>query len=490
MASYIDSIWKEVQQKATELRGDGHSDNTDVLSYETLLADRTKYRQAGGVNSSDFNIYDTPGRNYFRLLFHFFETPEDDSTGGVGLLHPTWLDVNEDENLWTSQEKHSSRAQELIWWRYNTAYAYLKENAEDTRATYLKSFIQLLSNINSQSPWYFQKIKGLDEALNRKQINDEWTFKERYKISIECLDDSVDDRIGTMLDLYRAAVWSWRTKREIVPSNLRKFDMTIVEMGMPIQAMHTPVKQPKLTDALGKVAKWIQPDDEPDYATTNINELNNKPVASFKRFELHNCEIDINSSKSGYGDGLDNIEGGKHTYTIDIWFDDIMEDRYNALSLDHPTDIVKSDTPNVIYDFKPSNDNANIYTEYSSAKANISEKNDDYMGTRLNRRNGRNIKDQIIGGLVGKVSSKVDSIILGNLSGFSIDRIGKHIDEFMERKVWTTVGNVKREVSGSFNGSLTAKEPYKNINTDSQKIEIIKKLGNIFTQQNIGRSQL
>jgi hypothetical protein len=45
-------------------------------------------------------------------------------------------------------------------------------NDEKERAEKLKKFIYLLSDINSQSPWYFQSITGLDAAIERKQFTD------------------------------------------------------------------------------------------------------------------------------------------------------------------------------------------------------------------------------------------------------------------------------------------------------------------------------
>lgn len=102
-------------------------------------------------------------------------------------------------------------------------------NDDKIRAGYVVDFVQLLSNINSTSPWYFQSIKGLDAALQRNIYNEEFQVTaQREKITIECLEDAYDQRIGTLLDLYRAIVWSWETKRETLPINLRKFDMTVI----------------------------------------------------------------------------------------------------------------------------------------------------------------------------------------------------------------------------------------------------------------------
>lgn len=479
-------------------------DSSDPLSYETILADRLRFRQAGGPNSSDFNIYDTPSNTYFRLLFHFFDSIDSGIDQGAGLLHPTWFDVN---GAWVSQ-KNQSRADELDYWKHSTAWSYLMMNDEQDRAKYLRKFIELLSSINSQSPWYFQKLKGLDEALNRKQITEDFMFKDRYRISLECLPDSVDQRLGTLLDLYRASVWSWRMKREIVPANLRKFDMSIVIFQAPIQALHTPVHQPKISDVLGRASKWVSQDD-PDYATINPKNLGkhvskNTYIGSFKVFELHNCEFDINSSKSVYSE-MDNKEGTiDPTYTINIDFDDILERRYNEF-MEHDShyfgDMVDVDLTEPIYNQNSGikekfekNDIANIYEpdtkdpplDDSKQTQSSIDTESQLPGARLSRRTDRSTTNQLLGGLIGKVSNKVNSLVLGNMFGFSLDRLGRNVDQFLEGNVWNTIGNVQKTINGNFSGKRTLKEPLENINADSyQAPPQTKILGNIFKSRSI-----
>ena len=76
--------------------------------------------------------------------------------------------------------------------------------------------------------------------INKKEKwKNEFKFEEdRQKLTIKCLQDAVDDRIGTMLDLYRSIVYSQSMKRYILPGNLRKFDMSIVVFEAPIKTMH------------------------------------------------------------------------------------------------------------------------------------------------------------------------------------------------------------------------------------------------------------
>lgn len=283
--------------------------NKNLLSYTTFLEDRRKFQRAGSVSSDDFNIFDTPSHSYFKLLFYFWnEDSTNDLYHPTGLLAPTWqLGIPIDQ-----------------LYNYNSAWSYLKINNENERAEKLEQFITLLSDISSESPWYFSEISGLDEAINRPQTtSNEFKLEDtRKKISIKCLPDSVDQRIGTLLNLYRDVTWSWGMKKEIIPANLRKFDMGLYIWEAPIYS---------LTSNAG------------------LNESHdNEFPFSYKLIEFHNCEIDYNSVKSGFGN-MTNKEGTQHEYTIDIMFDDCYEHNYNAFMMRTIGDVILNDIKPATY---------------------------------------------------------------------------------------------------------------------------------------------
>jgi hypothetical protein len=111
----------------------------------------------------------------------------------------------------------------------NTAYHYLINRGYDQKAEYLKKFVELFKKINQQTPWFFQSIEGLDEAW--KHLYQEADFKPILgtdrKITINCLDESVDMRMTALMDLYRKACFDWPNRREIVPLNLRRFKASV-----------------------------------------------------------------------------------------------------------------------------------------------------------------------------------------------------------------------------------------------------------------------
>lgn len=110
----------------------------------------------------------------------------------------------------------------------NTAYSYLLNIGQVQRANYIKKFNELFRKINNVTPWFFQEIIGLEKAWERRNNEDEYSplIPKDSTIEIGCLE-SVDLRITTLIDLYRKGCFDWEFRREIVPINLRYFDLSI-----------------------------------------------------------------------------------------------------------------------------------------------------------------------------------------------------------------------------------------------------------------------
>lgn len=262
------------------------------------LGDIHRFRR---VDRSGFNVTDQPDQRYFKLFFYFYNNPDEGDNsrvdfyngGNSGLLAPTWLDNP------SSQD----------YYKYNSAWAYLKNNFEDERASALENFITLLSTISSESPWYFKEVVGVDEAL----VRDKWTVgDERKKITINCITDSIDKRIESLLSLYRSIVWSHTRKCEVLPSNLRKFDMGLFVVSGLYDGLTV------MQDKEGNQTGWA------DIGKFNL--LNDR--GSYKYIEFRNCEINMDSIKSGYS-SLNNEEGFAQDFAIDIYFDDCYEYEFN-----------------------------------------------------------------------------------------------------------------------------------------------------------------
>ena len=104
----------------------------------------------------------------------------------------------------------------------NSALYYLDKMGDTARYNMLVDFIETLSKINSEYPWYFQSVSGLNDAWAR----DYSKAKFKKEITITCLE-SIDLRITALMDLYRKIAFDWKNRRAILPPNLRQFEMSI-----------------------------------------------------------------------------------------------------------------------------------------------------------------------------------------------------------------------------------------------------------------------
>lgn len=496
----------------------GHTETTNIagvpegktinpLSYAALINDFNRFRAVARSKSDE---YDMPGHVYFRVIFHFANgsdaqeaVPAADGetvTSGkenswTGLIAPSWLDFGAD---FSGSGKGSNVEDLEKLWRSSTAFNYFVINGDEIRARQTKEFIELLSNISSECPWYFQSIKGLDTAIERAITVSGADFalkEERDKITIECLDDSYDQRIGTLLDLYRAIVWSWETKRVMLPVNLRKFDMTIIAFQMPLRGRHisrntltldNKVSSDLISETSGtQIANVVRTDDGLISVYTNDSSF---PVASFKAWEFHGCEIDYNSTKSGWTE-LDNANGSAQKYSIDIYYDDMFESRFNEFLGDVVTDVVGDDI-SYPYDnwLQPT---ATQQRElHIPATANY-KKPGDYphkkgpqsVGSNMfgNTPRGRSgIVDQLVGAGKEWAMTKLKKIYLGNMNGLSIKRIGSQISQALDGDLWGTVGNVTKYARGDWKGGKAQLGENLFPKPETRSTDRIIALGNIF----------
>ena len=112
---------------------------------------------------------------------------------------------------------------------YDSAAEYLKRIGAPSRQAALKKFKELLFDIQEKAPWYFQQVSGLSELFKiDKNIN----FRGKDKtLTVECLE-SIDMRMTMLGDLYRFVAFDFQNWREVLPINLRTFNMTIDVLEM------------------------------------------------------------------------------------------------------------------------------------------------------------------------------------------------------------------------------------------------------------------
>lgn len=411
------------------------SNYTDPLSYSTIKNLIGQFRRSNGSEGSDFNKFETLGQYYFKILFYFNNPGQDALTSN--LLGCDWI-----TEKYSSNESHP-----------NSAYNYLVMNDELERAKKLQQFIFLLSDINSQSPWYWQSISGLDTALERKIITDnDFKLEDRKSIVIKCLPDAYDNRIGTLLDLYRSICYSYTNKKEIVPANLRKFDMGIYIFNSPIY--NDNQMDYNINPETGKIdgERIVEP-----YISANNFRNDFLFRTSSKYIELHNCEIDYNSSKTAYGD-LNNADGKSNEYSITIFFDDAYENRYNEFVTSDIGDFIKVDLlehSNQNYDYRQEYEQntstietqKQLFTIRHISNSTIREKWPNELTNKYKDGTKNSFLDNVIDQTVGHVSEKLKtfgkSIYLGNLYGLSLSKVRDQVKDVMSGNLFNTVNAIQ-----------------------------------------------
>lgn len=449
------------------------------LSYGTFLNDRERFRRSGGAFSDEFNIFDTPSQKYFKIFFYFLNDTSDMNrpltstlAESTGLLAPTW----ELKNTWSDDD----------YFHYTSAWAYLKMNNDEERAELLQKFIYLLSNISTYSPWYFTSVEGIDGALNRNAITGR-EFKideERKKITIQCLPDAYDNRIGTLLDLYRTIAFSWQQKKEILPANLRKFDMGIYIFESPIKNIHGDVNtandkvirsifgESDVSQDISAVDKSTTVTDISNYATIGDKSVSSKYLTSYKYIEFHNCEIDINSSSTAW-QGIKNDDGITPTYRIDINFDDCYEYSYNEFLMRNLGDVIMIDS--APYNFSEAC--LEGWTPVESEPQVDDASHSEELYKRSNIYKSKSFTESVISELTGSgmrfLKNKTKKITLGNIYSFSLSKLKDQIDAFNQGHILSTTSAVKKYVNNS---------------SVKNNANMVKSLGNIYKTKSIGNN--
>lgn len=153
----------------------------------------------GNSDAADF-YHDDPTTMGFSVFFHFSDIP---SPLPGTTLSPLF---NEDPTR-------------------ESAHNYLKSIDEPQRAERLLRFKERLRRLTKETPYYFQKLTGL-EGLYNFDFETPFRMNER-KITIETLE-SIDLRVATMAARYMEAVYDWEYHREMIPENLLEFTCIIM----------------------------------------------------------------------------------------------------------------------------------------------------------------------------------------------------------------------------------------------------------------------
>ena len=193
----------------------------------------------------------------FLVKFSFDEGDEiwfDDTIPG-GLLYTdlklgidTWIDRDKQQlrNTLTTNSKYS--ALNYLTHLENAGILTLNQKTD-----LLRALIYELHYIQTKTPWFFNKISGLENAY---KINHEgFRLNGSETLTIETLE-SIDKRVTFIIDAYRRIAWDMKSMSWLLPENMRKFSMEIIITEF--NGIHTKNNLYELsTEAWGDIAKFL-----------------------------------------------------------------------------------------------------------------------------------------------------------------------------------------------------------------------------------------
>lgn len=197
-----------------------------------------------------------PGWFYFKIFFKF--------NTNYGLFGGILEDENNSINT-------------AIQFLENCHKSYSVNQIAERKIALLK-FVGSLSYINENAPWFFNSITGLDKA-NSVKINEPFKNNE---LEIGVKEDAVDMRLTTLFELYKYACFDNVNLKEIIPENLRKFDMTILVFHVPLRYYQTGFQSMR--------------NGTHEYKSFNSEQFGDR--MSYLMFTFANCEFDVDSINS------------------------------------------------------------------------------------------------------------------------------------------------------------------------------------------------
>ena len=172
---------------------------------------------------------------------------------------------------------------------------------EPKKAAKLEAFVDTMLMINREMPWYWGSISGVDRAFDYDFTSPYWGGDDAL-LTIEC-NESINLAITGLMDMYKEAVYNLDGWTQVLPSNYKRFDMTVIVS----EVREIRTVQP----ANGNIAKDINSDITAD----------NKPMFSFT-FQM--CQFQNNSGKETF-ETLTNASPENPKPKINIKYENIVK---------------------------------------------------------------------------------------------------------------------------------------------------------------------
>lgn len=233
--------------------------------YKDYINERIEWQK--GLNSA----FNEPAFFYFKIFFKF-----DTSYGLLGGI------LGGKDGVGCDYKAENTAHQYLIDCSKSKDGKLYTSDKLDDRKEALVRFVKTLSYISSKAPWLFEKIKDVNLGLT---LNFENLAQEK-SVEITCKEETIDLKLTTLFDLYKVACFDDINQKEIIPENLRKFDMDVVVFQAPLRYYQTSTRSLKNQTSYYK-----------NLYDNDNGDLDNR--MSFKLFSFLNCEFDYKNLATG-----------------------------------------------------------------------------------------------------------------------------------------------------------------------------------------------
>ena len=327
-----------------------------------------------------------------------------------------------------------------------TAMDYLKRCGEFQRMQYLNSFINTLKVVNYKMPWYWQGLEGLENAWKHNNFKDPYFGGDDAKIVITCLE-SIDLMMTKLMDLYRKAVYDTDHRRIIIPENLRKFSLYIYVQ----EIRKFQIEKLFLQKLMGGLSK-IPGVDEGAIGDKINGAFNSNPAANPNApFNPVNAFF----STPGAGDFRVINEGGAKV-VFGLEYCEFMPDE----SVGPFTTISNAGPELAAQTITFSYENLKEFSEYPFMEAELMNQSGGAGGNMLSKwkdnmaSKGKQIASNAIIGAADKLKGKLNSLILGNVHGFSIGDISAALQQGTIQGISKEFGEATSRFKDKPDGSL------------------------------------
>lgn len=322
---------------------------------------------------------------------------------------------------------------------------YLKNFVDKDAGTrhheHLANFQKILKKVNTELPWFWNSISGLELTRQYNKMEDPYRGAEKPKITINCLEENVELTATALMGLYKKAAYDFNRWIEVLPHNLRMFEVIVFVTEVRTFQQDTKARDLNWNDKAMRGAKESSSftfkkssaDKKPkgphasefDGDLAKQFSLTAKPIISTK---LSHCEFDIDSTNEVFADLSKNPElikpkisfFWKHAEELHAHYGQNIRQEIDDTPLGNaiPKDGLYPDKA-----FDPLGDIADAAVGFAEGAIDaVSNRVNNIVGSFQNNSEIGNVYGQTLGGPIGNlvdgaVDNVLGSLLLGNVHG-------------------------------------------------------------------------